>query len=302
MFCATASFAPRLGWPPESYELQSKDQFQLPNEVLPKPAYRPPVGIPTRDPRSARPTIAAALLHALIVALILLPPLVSAHNALDARNKAAGGPGPAGGGGGGTLGDGSLTDLRERLRFMVLPKDPLTQPPIPIPTPPRVEPKKEEVKPAIPPPVPAPAPLDSAAPQTATSSDSAAGSGGTGRDGTAGNGPGSGGGVGSGTGTGRGSGTGPGTGGGEDEIYGAQVVALPILPIPVPAKVRPYRLVAYFDVDTLGNATLISFNASNDSRYNRRVREMLLEMRFRPAVRRNGTPVRDTVTVKAEAL
>jgi hypothetical protein len=241
------------------------------------------------------------LLHALIVALILVPPLMSARQALDVRNRAAGGQGPAGGGGGGTSGDGITAEMRERLRFMVLPRDPLTQPAIPIPTPQRIEPRQEEVKPPDQPPVQQPQ-VDSAALQAADSASKAAGSGGTGRDGSAGNGPGSGGGVGSGTGTGRGSGAGPGTGGGEDEIYGAQVVALPILPIPVPAKVRPYRMVAYFDVDTLGNATLLSFNPSNDARYNKRVKEMLLEMRFRPAVRRNGLPVRDTVAVKAEAL
>jgi hypothetical protein len=231
-----------------------------------------------------------------------MPPLYSARQAIQARNKAAGGRGPVGGGGGGTLGDGLPADVRERLRFMVLPKDPLTQPPIPIPTPPRVEPKKEEIKPPETlPPIQAPT-VDSTAIAAADSASRAGGSGGTGRDGTSGSGSGSGGGVGSGTGTGRGSGTGPGTGGGDDEVYGAQVVALPILPIPVPAKVRPYRLVAYFDVDTSGTATLISFNPSSDARYNKRVKEMLLEMRFRPAVRRNGSPVRDTVTVRAEAL
>jgi protein TonB len=190
--------------------------------------------------------------------------------------------------------------VKERLRFMVLPKDPLTQPPTPIPTPSRVEPKKEEVKPEIPQPAEPQVAVADTAPK-ALSADSGS-SGGTGKDGTNGNGPGSGGGVGSGTGTGRGSGTGPGTGGGDDEIHGAQVVALPILPIPVPAKVRPYRMIAYFDVDTLGKATLISFNPSNDARYNRRVKEMLQEMRFKPAVKRNGLPVRDTVAVKAEAL
>ena len=270
----------------------------MPNEAVARPAYRPPLGIPTRDPTSARPTVAAALLHALLVLLILLPPLWTAREALDVRNKAAGGAGPAGFGGGGIVGDGGIQDVKERLRFLVPPKDPLTQPPTPIPTPQRAEPKPEEVKPPVVP-QPEPAPADSAAKTAAADSGS---SGGTGRDGTAGNGPGSGGGVGSGTGPGRGSGNGPGTGGGDDEVFGAQVVALPILPIPVPPKVRPYRMVAYFDVDTLGKATLLSFNPSTDSRYNKRVKEMLLEMRFRPAVRRNGSPVRDTVTVKAEAL
>ena len=271
-----------------------------PNADKEKPAYRPPLGIPTRDPKSARPTIAAALLHALIVALILMPPLLSAREALDVRNKAAGGRGPAGGGGGGTMGAGALRDVRERLRFIVMPKTPANQTaPVPAPTP--VEQKKEEPKPEVKPEPPAVAPPESV---TAARPDSAGNgaSGGTGKDGTTGNGPGTGGGVGSGNGTGRGSGNGPGTGGGSDEIHGATVVALPILPIPVPNKVRPYRMVAYFDVDTLGNATLISFNPSNDRGYNKRVKEMLLEMRFKPAVRRNGAPVRDTVTIKAEAM
>lgn len=281
-----------------SHDERPERESPTPNEASVRPAYRPPIGIPTRDPRSARPTVAAALLHALVVALILVPPLMSARNAMDARNQASGGQGPAGGGGGGTLGDGRSPEVRERLRFMVLPKDPLTQPAVPIPTPQREKPK-EEIKPPTPP-EPQTARADSAVSVAAT--DSAAGSGGTGRDGSTGTGSGSGGGVGSGTGTGRGSGTGSGFGGGEDEIHGAQVVALPVLPIPVPSKVRPYRLVAYFEVDTAGRGELISFNPSNDARYNRRVREMLQEIRFRPAVRRDGTPVRDTVVVRAEAL
>lgn len=267
-----------------------------PNEASGKPAYRPPVGIPTRDPASARSTIAAALLHALIVALILLPPLLTARQVLDVRNSAAGGPGPAGGGGGGTLGDGGLRDVRERLRFFVLPRAVPAQP-APVPTPP-VEAKKEEPKP-LPPPAPA---ADSA---QATKPDSATGngtSGGTGRDGTAGTGSGSGGGVGSGLGPGRGSGIGPGTGGGEGDIYPPSVVSLPVLPLPIPGKVRPYHMVAYFDVDTLGNAKLISFTPSKDGGYNKRVREMLLEIRFRPAVRANGVAVRDTAVVTADAM
>jgi hypothetical protein len=125
--------------------------------------------------------------------------------------------------------------------------------------------------------------------------------GGTGTDGTSGNGPGSGGGVGSGVGTGRGSGNGPGTGGGPGDIYPPQVTNLAILPIPVPSKVRPYKLVAYFDVDEKGNAKLISFNPSRDGGYNKKIREMLAEVRFRPAVRWDGTTVRDTAWITAEA-
>lgn len=95
---------------------------------------------------------------------------------------------------------------------------------------------------------------------------------------------------------------GPGTGGGEGEIYPPSVVSLPVLPLPIPGKVRPYHMVAYFDVDTLGNAKLISFTPSKDGGYNKRVREMLLEIRFRPAVRANGMAVRDTAVVTADAM
>ena len=123
-----------------------------------------------------------------------------------------------------------------------------------------------------------------------------------------GNGPGTGniflrglGGVGSGNGTGKGSGNGPGTGGGNAEIFPPTVVALTILPIPVPSKVRPYTLVALFDVDTLGNATLLTFNPSRDGGYNKRIREMLSEIRFRPATRADGRPVRDTAQISAVA-
>jgi hypothetical protein len=65
-------------------------------------------------------------------------------------------------------------------------------------------------------------------------------------------------------------------------------------PLEAPSKVRPYRLVAYFDVDERGNTKLLGFNETNDSKFNRRVREVLGEVRFRPAVRGDGRPVRDT--------
>ena len=107
--------------------------------------------------------------------------------------------------------------------------------------------------------------------------------------------------MGSGIGTGRGSGIGPGTGGGSGKIYPPTPTNLVILPIPVPSKVRPYKLIAYFDVDEKGNTTLLSFNPSKDASYNKKIREMLLEFRFRPAVRADGTPVRDTTWITAEA-
>jgi hypothetical protein len=100
--------------------------------------------------------------------------------------------------------------------------------------------------------------------------------------------------VGSGIGTGRGSGVGPGTGGGPDSIYPPTLLTLALPPLQAPDKLRPYRLVALFDVDEQGRTTLLSFTQSSDSRFNRKVREVLGEVRFRPAVRADGTPVRDT--------
>ena len=74
-----------------------------------------------------------------------------------------------------------------------------------------------------------------------------------------------------------------------------------MLPVPVPAKVRPYTLVAVFEVDERGMARLLHFNESKDAGYNRKIRAMLAEIRFRPAVRADGTPVRDTTSIVAEA-
>ncbi|MBK7835419.1 MAG: hypothetical protein IPJ56_24300 [Gemmatimonadetes bacterium] len=192
----------------------------------------------------------SVLLHALVVFLIVSPPLFLATK-LDYQGKqGAGGPGPAGGGGGGSGGSGGRM-VRERLRFMqvVAPvAQPVVTPPVVPPPPKPVEPPK--VEPVKPPPPPTPAPQATDVAATATESKDASvvngAGGGSGKDGTAGSGPGSGGGVGSGVGTGRGSGVGPGTGGGDDAIYPPAVVSLPILPLPVPGKVRPYKLVAYF--------------------------------------------------------
>ena len=113
--------------------------------------------------------------------------------------------------------------------------------------------------------------------------------------------PGTGGGVGSGNGTGKGSGNGPEQAAGTREIFPPTVIALTILPIPVPRRFGRTHSSRYFDVDTLGNATLLSFNPSKDGGYNKRIREMLSEIRFRPAVRGDGRPVRDTAQISAAA-
>jgi len=264
----------------------------------PRRPLRPLQGIPDPETRGPAGVIVSSLFHALLILALVLPTLIARQLAAP-DSQGAGGAGASGGGGGGTRGSGG--EIRqERVRFLHFVAPPAPAPPSPtaIPTP----------TPIPPPPQPEPKPEASVAAPTAeqaTAAPSAATpgtGGGSGNDGSAGSGPGSGGGVGSGVGTGRGSGTGPGTGGGGDGIYPPTVTNLAILPIPVPNRVRPYKLVAQFEVDERGNARLLAFNPTRDSGYNRKIREMLGEVRFRPATRASdGTAVKDTAYITAEA-
>lgn len=273
-----------------------------PPESPKRPPLRPLYGIPEAERRSNAGLIVSGLLHALIIVALLLPPLV-ARQLVEPEAQGAGGAGPAGGGGGGTNGSGG--ELKpEGIRFLQMA-------PAPTPSP---TPAEERPVPATPPPPPEPVektpePVPEVVQRATSETPPAFGptvtipgmGGGSGNDGSGGMGPGSGGGIGSGVGTGRGSANGPGTGGGGDEIFPPTVTNLAILPIPVPSRVRPYKLVAQFEVDEKGNAKLLAFNPSRDRGYNRKIREMLSEVRFRPAVRANGTPVRDTAYITAEA-
>lgn len=263
--------------------------------------YRPPVGIPTQGEPRAQATAAAIAFHLLLVLLLLAPAIFVSNQLIEFTQRGAGGPGPVGGGGGGNQSlPGRIKYMPERVDFLKLEKT------TPTPKEEVVKKKPEEAKPPPPPPTPEPpvvAAKDSAASAVRLDSTSILiGAGrGTGTD-TAGSGPGRGGGVGSGVGTGRGSAAGPGTGGGDGTIHPPTVIAIPILPLPIPSKVRPYRMVAQFEVDSVGNARLIGFTPSRDSGYNRRIREMLLEIRFRPAVTLDGRPVKAIAVVTAEAL
>jgi protein TonB len=272
------------------------------NDTAKRP-YRPPIGVPLRGEPRAQATAAALGLHLLVILLVLAPTLFVSTQLIDYMQQGAGGPGAVGGGGGGfNSAPGRIKYVPEKVDFMKLQME------VPVPKKEEVVvPKPEEAKPPPPPPTPEPTPTPpkdsaSAAPRADSTSTKDGAGRGTGNDGTTGNGPGRGGGEGSGIGTGRGSGTGPGTGGGEGTIYPPTVVALPILPLPIPGKVRPYKMVAQFEVDSVGNARLIGFNPSRDSGYNKRIREMLLEIRFRPAVTMDGRPVKAIAVVTAEAM
>jgi hypothetical protein len=50
-------------------------------------------------------------------------------------------------------------------------------------------------------------------------------------------------------------------------------------------------------VDEKGNSKLLGFNPSRDGGYNRKLRDVLSALRFRPGTRPDGTPVRDTVDI-----
>jgi protein TonB len=275
------------------------------SEVRNNRPYRPPIGIPSTGEPRAQATAAAVALHLLLILIVLAPTIFISQQLIEFTQQGAGGPGAVGGGGGGAQSfPGRIKYIPERVDFLKLETKAL-----PVPKQEVVKPK-EEIKPPPPPIPPPPTPdppaavtADSATAVRVDSTSALIGAGrGTGNDGTAGNGPGRGGGTGSGIGTGRGSGTGPGTGGGDGTVYPPTVVALPILPLPIPSRVRPYKMVAQFEVDSIGHATLLGFNPSRDSGYNKRIREMLLEIRFRPAVTTDGRPVKAIAVVTAEAL
>jgi hypothetical protein len=221
--------------------------------------------------------------HALVLFLVLGPIIASSDFAHD-PSVGGGGAGPAGGGGGGS---GGARSQQERLEFIRVRPAPAVIANVPTPVvPPVTPPPKPKVEAAVTPLPQAIAPVVTPAPGE-----------GPGNAGTPGAGPGSGGGVGSGVGTGRGSSVGPGTGGGPGTDYPPTLRDLFIPPLPAPARVKPYHLIAWFDVDEKGSAKLIGFNQSRDGGYNRRLTEVLRSLRFRPGVRADGTPMRDTVDV-----
>lgn len=261
----------------------------FPAPQSPRRRYRPPIGIPLPKQNRATSAVASILLHALIIFLIIGP--IIAHDMLVSEAEGAGGKGPAGGGGGGRRGGAP-----EQATYIQM-----APPPPPQQT---VAPRPQVIQPPlVKPPEPQPV-LPTAEPiavRTTALPMAVAGTGGTGSDGTNGTGPGTGGGVGSGEGTGRGSGNGPGTGGGAGRVYPPYVTNLALLPIPVPSRVRPYTMTAIFEVDETGHARLLHFNETRDASYNKKIRAMLDEVRFRPAVRADGTPVKDTTSIVASA-
>jgi periplasmic protein TonB len=283
----------------------SRSTHQLPAE---RPPYRPPIGMPISSEGAWRGAVVSILLHILLVLLLLAPAVVAQKTLFDAETG-AGGAGPAGGGGGGTGGTGGRT-VEERIQYIdiapnaipallpevptTLPEPVIVPPPEPVVTPPpppppaAVDPPKVET-----PPVAVPAP---AAPAAASAIPGTGG--GSGNDGTAGNGPGSGGGVGSGVGTGRGSGIGPGTGGGDGNIYPPTPTQMLLPPSDPPDRITPYTVIALFDVDEKGRVIKFEFNESKDRDYNKKVKAMLADIRFRPATTLEGVAIRAVARIE----
>ena len=250
-----------------------------------RPRYRPPLGLPLRrDGRWGE--VWSLVLHVLVIFLILAP--LFQHDVALVAERGAGGPGPAGGGGG-LRGTGGA-ERAERVRFFgVAPAPP------PAPTPPVtfVPPTPKPIAPPVPPPVPVPptvAPPDVAPPPAELAPVVGAG-GGTGADGTAGTGPGAGGGVGTGIGPGRGSATGPGTGGDGGQIYLATPEAMILPPYDRPSSVQGKKVHIDFSLDERGKVLGVVVTPTGSRSYDKLLRARLLEYKFRPAHRSDGTPV-----------
>ncbi len=239
-------------------------------------------------------SLLSALLHALLIALLIIP--LAEHDGLVIeRPQGAGGLGPAGGGGGGRRGTGGV---QEHVHFVEVARapaptpQPAVVPPLPVPQP--------TPKPVVPPPIVKPpaaiTPQSTPTPEIAKVAEATAPvagtGGGSGHDGSAGAGPGSGGGVGSGVGPGRGSGNGPGTGGGVQANYPPTATELFIPPLPMPDKVRGFHLVAEFDVDSTGKVVGFNFTHTGDRGYDKRLTEVLGATKFRPGTKPDGTPIR----------
>lgn len=273
--------------PHEQHDQSTNDDERRP--------YRPPVGMPLRgEGRWGAPF--SIVLHIVLVLVLVMPVFA---RVVAPELFAGGGPGPAGGGGGGTGGIGGWRREPidpEGLRYIRVAPEPPPQetaeaeqpvpepeePPPPEPEPEREPAPEEEAQPETPP--------QSAAPVPGTG-------GGTGNDGTSGTGPGTGGGTGSGVGTGTGSATGPGTGGGDGKDF-LPTPELVLIPPQPPGRLKGTVIPVRFTLNERGEILRVDFPSTGDRGYDRRLREALNEMRFRPAVGPDGRPMAATYPVE----
>jgi protein TonB len=274
-----------------SDKLSERAGARAPPHALHRSRSLPALGMPVSRRRRRLATAVSIALHFLFVWLLLRPEaLTNLDPNLKLMDHGNLGNGIAGGGGGGTRGSGGV-------KFVQVA--PPAQPVPPPQTAPVLPPIEQVPKPVIPEPVipqlelPKLATTDPKAELKVESPIIGTG-GGIGNDGTKGNGPGSGGGIGNGIGTGVGSGTGPGTGAGKLDYIECRNIEMPLFPLPPPANVKGFTLIANFDVDEKGKILKVDFTPTRNGDYNRRINDVLRTMRWKPATTLAGIPIRKT--------
>jgi TonB family protein len=223
--------------------------------------------------------VLALLLHAALLAFVILPWMRDLERFERAFGPVGGELGGGGGGGGGPV------------REVALPA--FTPPPPPAPV------AEAEVPLVEPEPVPEVVPTAVAPRDSQPVAVAAAGT----PPGAAGEGPGSGGGtgggVGGGVGPGVGPGSGPGTGGGDGgRARPPQLRHLAILPDGAPDAIKGRTVRVTFFVEPDGSVRAIEVTPPLEDRgYARKVEERLESYRFRPALGPDGTPIAGRVSI-----
>jgi hypothetical protein len=68
--------------------------------------------------------------------------------------------------------------------------------------------------------------------------------------------------------------------------------------MPIPERLREFCIIAEFDVDENGNVLGFTVTDTKDGAYNRRLRGVLRDFRFRPGANQDGAPVRMKAQVR----
>jgi hypothetical protein len=74
-------------------------------------------------------------------------------------------------------------------------------------------------------------------------------------------------------------------------------IELFIPPLPIPNDVKGLRLLAEFDVGATGAAKLTGMSRTPNTRYNRRLQDALIKLRFRPGTTGDGRPTRSVARI-----
>jgi protein TonB len=260
----------------------------------------PALGMPVSRRRRRLATAVSVVIHFLMIWLLIRPEALRNLNPdLKMTDQGNLGNGIAGGGGGGTRGTGGVKFVQ-----VAPPPEPVT-PPQTQPVLPPLEPKIELPKPVVPEPVipqlePPKLAVTEPKAEVQIQSPAIGVGGGVGNDGTKGNGPGTGGGIGNGNGTGVGSGNGPGTGAGKLDHIVCKNIEMLIPPLPAPANVRGFKVVAEFDVDERGKLLKVNFTPTRNGDYNRKLNDVLNRMRFKAGTTLEGVPMRTTCLMSFE--